>query len=89
MRTLQLNIDQEFIRRAGAEGIDGDALYQAIGRLACWALPDEDGNGYDSVNILPDREAGDMTAVYRSTKNPEKRYVIGAIWHGDHYGFHS
>jgi hypothetical protein len=30
----------------------------------------------------------DMIAVYRNSDN-EVVYVIGAVWHNDHYGFHS
>ena len=30
----------------------------------------------------------DMIAVYRNADN-ELTYVIGAVWHDDHYGFHS
>ena len=58
-----------------------DKLWTAIGYLSTWNL------SYPTVNIF--RDGGDdLVAVYRNDAG-EKTYVIGAVWHGEHYGFHS
>ena len=61
-------------------------IQHAIGYLATWA---EDA--YPICVISTDGET-DLTARYfRAESSPFGRgdYVIGAIWHGAHYGFHS
>lgn len=59
-----------------------DKLWEAIGYLTAWNL------SYPSVNIYRDGKTNDLVAVYRNEKD-ERQYVIGAVWHDDHYGFHS
>lgn len=77
-RTVTLHFDHDWRNKAMAE-TNHDEWYRALGRLASW--------GRDhSVDIYPDGH--DMTAVYKHNDG-ETRFVIGAIWHGDHYGFHS
>jgi hypothetical protein len=41
---------------------------------------------HPSVDIYPD--SNDMVAVYKDEQG-KTEYVIGAVWHEDHYGFHS
>jgi len=55
--------------------------YRAIGRLSTWNMT------FPTVNIYPDGET-DMVAAYFDEKG-DRQYVIGAVWHDDHYGFHS
>jgi hypothetical protein len=58
-----------------------DKLWGAIGYLSSWNL------SYPTVRIF--RDGGDdLVAVYFN-KDGERSYVIGAVWHGEHYGFHS
>jgi hypothetical protein len=58
-----------------------DKLWEAIGYLSTW------NQSYPTVELWRDGKT-DMVAVYRDTDGNVK-YVIGAVWHGDHYGFHS
>jgi hypothetical protein len=54
--------------------------YRAIGYLSSWNMT------FAHCDIYPDG-ATDMVAVYST--NGEREYAIGAVWHDDHYGFHS
>jgi hypothetical protein len=58
-----------------------DKLWQAIGYLSTW------NHSYPKVCIYRDR-GDDLVAVYLNDAG-ETKYVIGAVWHGEHYGFHS
>lgn len=58
-----------------------EKLWHAIGYLSTWNL------SYESVVIYRDRDA-DLVAIYHK-EDKEQPYVIGAVWHGEHYGFHS
>jgi hypothetical protein len=58
-----------------------DKLWTAIGYLSSWNL------SYPTVEIWRDGKT-DLVAVYRC-KEGNVKYVIGAVWHDDHYGFHS
>lgn len=60
-------------------------VFTAIGYLAQWAIA---GQNYPNVRITVQND-GEMLAVYTNPEDSTKRYVIGAVWHGDHYGFHS
>ena len=53
----------------------------AIGYLSTWNLT------FPSCTIRRDGDT-DMVAVY-TTEDNVVGYVIGAVWHEDHYGFHS
>ena len=65
-----------------AESIGGwDKLWSAIGYLSTW------NTSYPYVQIHRDHDT-DLTAVYLDA-DQKCRYVIGAVWHGEHYGFHS
>ena len=57
-------------------------FFAAIGYLSTWNM------SYDFVQITQD-DTTDMVAVYKDTEDGPVRYVIGAVWHGDRYGFHS
>lgn len=58
-----------------------EKLWTAIGYLSTW------NTSYPDVHIYRDG-ATDLTAVYRNEEG-RTQYVIGAVWHGEHYGFHS
>lgn len=58
-----------------------DEWFRAIGYLSTWNM------SFPTVEIRA--EGGtDMVAVYKDEED-NVRYVIGAVWHNDHYGFHS
>ena len=80
MRTVNLNLSKDDIVQF-AETIGLDKLWGAIGYLSTWNM------SYPTCNIYPDGDT-DMVAVYLNEQG-ERGYVIGAVWHGDHYGFHS
>ena len=64
------------------EEVGRQNFFAAIGYLSTWNM------SYGFVQITQDGDT-DMVAVYKSTADGSIGYVIGAVWHGDHYGFHS
>ena len=64
-----------------SEQTDRNELLRTIGYLSSWALD------YPRVDIYRDGET-DLVATYFNENN-ERVYTIGAVWHDDHYGFHS
>ena len=62
------------------EVVGKDKFFDALGYLSTWNMT------HPSVDIYPD--SLDMVAVYKDEQG-ETKYVIGAVWHEDHYGFHS
>ena len=83
MRTINLGYDTEALIKMQQAGPSMEKINDAIAYLSTWAL-----DSYEEVSIYRDREVTDMIAVYSNPDN-ERRYVIGAVWHEDHYGFHS
>lgn len=81
MRTVEINLTSEdTIVIAEAIGT-WDKLWEAIGYLSTWNL------SYPKVAIY--RDGGDdLVAVYFDAEGARK-YVIGAVWNGTSYGFHS
>lgn len=84
-RTIQLLLSPEdLIEIAQAlPGHNYKPVWEAIGYLTSWAPA-----SYPIVRIYRDGNGPDLTAVYLKA-NCELDYVIGAVWHDDHYGFHS
>lgn len=56
---------------------------QAIGYLSTWCL-----KSYPRVKIWADPKQMEMTATYWK-EDGSVGYVIGAVWHGEKFGFHS
>ena len=81
MRTVEIHLEPED-QKAIAEITTHHRLQEAIGYLSSWSI-----SSYPLVKIWPDGN-GDLVADYFDECGALK-YVIGAIWHGDHYGFHS
>ena len=80
-RTINLTLSaSDMIQIAESIGTY-DKLWQAIGYLSTW------NHSYPRVDIYRDR-GDDLVAVYLDG-NEDRKYVIGAVWHGEHYGFHS
>lgn len=85
MRTVKIHLNQsQMIAAAEAIGT-WDKLWEAIGYLSTWA-----GDTYAECEIYLDRasDPADLLAVYKDGATG-KQYVIGAVWHDDHYGYHS
>lgn len=81
-RTVQLHADHSQLTEvAMAIGGHWDKLWHALGYLSSW------NTSYPTVEIYQDGMT-DFTAVYKDDKGDIK-YVIGAVWHDTHYGFHS
>jgi hypothetical protein len=80
-RTVNLNLTAEDMITIAESIGTWDKLWTAIGYLSTWNL------SYPTVNIFRDR-GDDLVAVYLNDAG-ETKYVIGAVWHGEHYGFHS
>lgn len=74
-----------------------ERVQYAIGKLALWSLttpdPDYPDAGYTHCRIsiadVGDSGQPELVAVYTDERDETKRYVIGAIWHGTEWGFHS
>jgi|AntAceMinimDraft_6_1070360.scaffolds.fasta_scaffold237203_1 hypothetical protein len=83
-RKVFINVEPEQLARAiDTIGYTNAKKYEeAIGYLSMWNL------NFPSCTISTDG-ATDLFAVYFDESDPDRRYVIGAVWHGDHYGFHS
>ena len=79
-RNAIINIDAT-IRTQMQAATDVNEWFRAIGYLSTWNMT------FSKVEIHVDGET-DMVAVYKDENN-NVGYVIGAVWHGDHYGFHS
>ena len=68
-----------------AEITGHDKLNEAIGYLAGWNMSFPHlaiGGGVFDGNP-------ELLATYRRGADVSECYVIGAVWHGDHFGFHS
>jgi len=80
-RSIELNLSQsDMIQIAESIGT-WDKLWQAIGYLSSWNM------SYPTVRIFRDYKT-DLIAAYLDADGG-RQYVIGAVWHGEHYGFHS
>ena len=80
-RTVTLSLTAEDMVTIAESIGTWDKLWTAIGYLSTWNM------NYPTVNIS--RDGGDdLVAVYRNDAG-EKTYVIGAVWNGTDYGYHS
>lgn len=61
-------------------------IREALGYLSLW-----NWTGYPHVDIVLMGREGNMElcAYYRNEAGGPAGYVIGAVWHGTHFGFHS
>lgn len=84
-RTVTINLTSEDMIQIAVVINTWDKLHEAIGYLSTWNM------SYPNVVIYRDgTKAGDadLVAVYSDAERNVK-YVIGAVWHEDHYGYHS
>jgi hypothetical protein len=75
--TLHIDAVQQTVIK---EAVGKDKFFDALGYLGTWNMT------YPTVDIYPDDT--DLVAVYKDDTG-KTGYVIGAVWHEDHYGFHS
>lgn len=63
-----------------------EPIRAALGYLSLW-----NWSTYPVVDIVLMGRKGNMElcAYYRNEAGGKAGYVIGAVWHGDHFGFHS
>lgn len=90
-RTINLQLTSEDMIQIANILADDDRtnayakLWAAVGYLSSW------GNTinmtYPSVTIYRDRDT-DLVAAYKK-EDGSNGYVIGAVWNGTNYGFHS
>lgn len=62
-------------------------IRNALGYLSLW-----NWSSYPHVDICLFGETGgnmELLAMYRKEAGGSIGYSIGAVWHGDHFGFHS
>ena len=81
-RTVILDMDATAQTKI-IEATSRKEFYNAIGYLSTWNLT------FPKVTIRAvDCDDGELIAIYE-TEEGKTGYVIGAVWHNDHYGFHS
>lgn len=80
-RNVRLVIDATDQTRICAE-VGRKEYWEAIGYLSSWNMT------FPICEIYCEYATPDLVAVYKD-ENGVRGYVIGAVWHGDHYGFHS
>lgn len=80
-RSVNINLDNNQLTAIAMSIGSWDKLWNAIGYLSTW------NTNYPFASIFHDRD-NDLVCVYKDASN-NKTYVIGAVWHEDHYGFHS
>ena len=76
--TIHMNAVEQMTQQ---HNTDMTEWYRAIGRLSTWNM------SFPTCNIYRDGDT-DLYAVY-SDSDGNTKYVIGAVWHDTHYGFHS
>lgn len=82
-RTIELQIAAGDMAEIAETTLSWWKVWEAIGYLSSWAA-----DSYPIVRIYRDGNGPDIAAVYLKGDG-ELGYVIGAVWHDDHYGFHS
>ena len=83
-RVINLGLSAEELETI-SESTNWDKLMAAIAYLSTWNV-----TTFPGVTISRDRsDTSDLFAFYYDPAHQERRYSIGAVWHDDHYGFHS
>ena len=85
MRTVKHSYTQEDLIKL----IEATSLQQvehAISYLSTWAM---DSAMYSLCEIVMNSEESELVATYRVAEFGMVNYCLGAVWHGQHFGFHS
>lgn len=80
-RTVTIYMDAE-TQSAMQHATDHTEWFRALGKLCTWGL-----STYPRVVINADGKT-DMIAIYFDAED-NCGFTLGAVWHDDHYGFHS
>lgn len=83
-RSIHLFLEPEDFSDIAAT-TSSEELMSAIAYLSTWNV-----TTFPVVTISRDRhDTSDLFAFYTDPDKPGRSYSIGAVWHDDHYGFHS
>lgn len=84
-RTVNHNYTADALDALRAQCLDETQINNAFGYLSLWNLT------YPVVDllILGGTNEMEILACYRHEAGGSVAYAIGAVWHGDHFGFHS
>ena len=87
-RTMKLHFADADTLTSIAEITGNKELFQAIGYLSQWGMGSAT---YAYCEIFGGVYDGnpELIATYRTEERGVITYQIGAVWHGDHFGFHS
>ena len=83
-RTVNLEIDADTL--TSIQGITGNPeLFRALGYFTQW------GMAYGHLDLIGGVYGGipEFVATYRDEERGPIKYQICAVWHRDHFGFHS
>lgn len=83
-RTIRLGMDADTIVNI-AEITGNTEFCRALGYFMQWGL---DHTYLELIGGVYDGNP-EIIATYRKEERGPITYQIGAIWHGDHFGFHS
>jgi hypothetical protein len=64
-------------------GKNDQEVYRALGYLSTWNM------SFPIVRIYIDAKHNEINAAYFREEGGDCAYSIGAVWHDDHFGFHS
>lgn len=64
------------------EATNNEKVFAALGYLTTWNMT------FPQVDIFMGYDHEELIAVYKDEEG-NRRYTIGAVWHDDHFGFHS
>ena len=87
MRNITIDITPEDFFEL-ARNTSTAARLDAMGYLCTWGIT---GN-YDTVRIFMDwHSKTDLIAIYSDSENPERKFVMGAVWRKEEgkFTFHS
>lgn len=83
-RSIELAVEAETLTSI-AEITGNGELFRALGYLCQWNL------SLGKVRVIGGIHDGvpELIASYWRDESQPVAYQLGAIWHGDHFGFHS
>jgi len=85
MREVRFNAYEASGFDAIKEQVGYAEFTQAVGYLSTWAIA---GDAYPKVTLYANPKELEITATYWKADG-KLGYVIGAVWHEGHFGFHS
>ena len=86
-RKINYNFDGEQMAHLHMQCGESDKpIRDALGYLTLWNLS---SNPIVDITILGQPGDMEIIAYYRQEEGGQAKYVIGAVWHDDHFGFHS